>query len=227
MKMTRWLWAMLAMCVCSTSWAGEWQDEGVIKGVHVWSREEPNTGVMSFRGEIVANVHIQKLITVFADRSQRRYWVDRFDATTTLEKPSPLSEIYWIKFKLPAMISNRDYVLRADGELDPGNRVFTAKIKSVNDRRKGEDDCCVRATVNRTFYRFTALKAANGQPRTKLEVEVNTDPKGLLPNWLVNLIQKEWPSKTLNGLLRHTASVTLKPADDIAETVAQLATWHD
>ena len=44
------------------------------------------------------------------DRTQRRFWVDRFDATTTLEKPSPLSEIYWIKFKLPAMISRMRFL---------------------------------------------------------------------------------------------------------------------
>jgi hypothetical protein len=227
MKAVRWWGVLAALCVAPSAWAVNWEDEGVIKGVHVWSAEEPGSGVMSFKGEIVAPVHIQKLVAVFADSSQRKHWVDRFADFRTIEKPSALSEIYWIKFKLPAMISNRDYVLRADGEVDAGNHVFTAKIKSVPDKRKGEDDCCVRATVNRTFYRFTALKAVNGQPRTKLEVEVNTDPKGLLPNWLVNLIQKEWPSKTLNGLLRHTAAAAGKPTPETADVVAQLAAWHD
>lgn len=227
MKAVRWLGVLAALCIAPSAWAVNWEDEGVIKGVHVWSAEEPGTGVMSFKGEIIANVHIQKLVAVFADSSQRRHWVDRFAAFSTIAKPSPLSELYWIKFKLPAMISDRDYVLQADGELDAAKRVFLAKIRSVVDPRKGPDDCCVRATVNKTKYEFTALKSVNGQPRTKLYVEVNTDPKGLLPNWLVNLIQKEWPSKTLNGLLRHTAAASGKPTPETADVVAQLATWHD
>jgi hypothetical protein len=200
--------------------APAWQDVGDINGVHVWKRDEPGSGVTSFRGEMVAPVHIGKLIAVMQDRDQRKNWVDRFHSSTLIEKPGPFSEIYWIRFKLPAVISDRDYVLRADGAADDANHVFTIEIKSVNDPRKGPDDCCTRAVINRAFYKFTALKAVNGVPQTKIEVEVNTDPKGLLPNWLVNMIQKEWPSKTLNNLVRYTKSSNAQP-------LPQLASWHD
>ena len=216
MKFVRGMVMAATLCVASSALAASWEDVGVLNGVHVWRREEPATGVMSFKGEITTDVQIGKLVAVFADRNQRKYWVDRYADSKTIEKPGPLSELYWIKFKLPFPISDRDYVLRADGVLDADKRVFTANIKSVSDARKGNDDCCVRATVNRTFYRFTALKGG----KTKLEVEVNTDPKGLLPNWLVNLIQKEWPSKTLNGLLKRVR------ASDSAPMV-ELADWHD
>jgi len=220
MKLIRVMFFAATLCVASTASAADWQDVGVINGVHVMRREEPTLGVMSFRGDVIAPVNIGKLVAVFADRNQRQFWVDRYADSTTIEKPGPFSEIYWIKFKLPAVISDRDYVLRADGAVDAANHAFTVNIKSVDDPRKGKDSCCTRATVNRTFYRFTALKAVNGVPQTKLEVEVNTDPKGLLPNWIVNMIQKEWPSKTLNGLVKQVNVSTSAP-------LPEFANWHD
>ena len=54
-----------------------------------------------------------------------------------------------------------------------------------------------------------------------------TPIEGVNRDMLVNLIQKEWPSKTLNGLINHTKGFSGKPAPDVADTVAQLATWHD
>ena len=31
-------------------------------------------------------------------------------------------------------------------------------------------------------------------------MEIITDPKGMMPNWLTNLVQKSWPVETLNGI---------------------------
>lgn len=210
------MWTVSAPSHAGTSW----QDVGDINGVHVWKRDEPGSSVTSFRGEVVAPVHIGKLIAVMQDRDARKNWVDRYHSSQLLEKPNAMSEVYWIRFKLPAIISDRDYVLRADAAMDEANHVFTIEIKSINDPRKGPDDCCTRAIINRASYKFTALKAVNGVPQTKIEVEVNTDPKGLLPTWLVNMIQKEWPSKTLNNLVRYAKSAPNQP-------VPQLANWHD
>jgi len=179
-----------------------WEYIGTWDGVRVSRKNVAGSDVLAFRGEIVAPIHIGKVMAAFLDRSQRRFWVDRFSDQKTLETISPLSEIYWIRFGLPFPITDRDYVFRADGSNDLAHHVFTAKIKSVTDGRKGPDDCCVRAVAYGTFYRFEALP---GTEKTKMQVEVHTDPKGAIPDWLVNIIQKKWPSKTLGGLIRHAS----------------------
>jgi hypothetical protein len=74
----------------------------------------------------------------------------------------------------------------------------------------------VRAQACGTYYKFEAFR---GKTKTKLTVEVHTDPKGMLPSWLVNAIQKGWPSKTLNGLVKRARKVN-KIADGYAK-------WHD
>jgi len=75
-----------------------------------------------------------------------------------------------------------------------------------------EQDCCVRANAYRTYWRLEALPGG----RTKAEVEVFTDPMGLLPSWLINLIQADWPSNTLIGLHKRATQGDLKPHPDAA-----------
>ena len=194
---------------------GAWENVGVFDGVKVAKKQVPGSDLFAFKGEITTNLHIGKVIATFLDRDQRKHWVDRFADQKMLEKPSPMVEIYWIHFALPFPISDRDYVLRAEAQPDATNHVFTARIKSVVDGRKGPDDCCVRAEAKNTFYRFEALPGE----RTKLMVEVHTDPKGSLPDWLINMIQKKWPSKTLSGLIgRAKAQNQIQPGFE---------TWHD
>ena len=50
--------------------AETWEYLGTDQGVKVWRKEVAGSGVFAFRGEITANVHIGKLVSVFIDRNQ-------------------------------------------------------------------------------------------------------------------------------------------------------------
>lgn len=214
--------AILTLCLCLSLFAtagfaqeGSWENIGTFDGVKVWRKQVPGSELFAFKGEITTNLHIGKIMTTFLDRDQRKFWVDRFKEQKMIEKASPMDELYWIHFELPFPMTDRDYVLKATGQVDTANKVFTARIKSVTDGRKPADDCCVRAEAKGTYYKFEALPGE----KTKLTVEVHTDPKGSLPDWLINLIQKKWPSKTLSGLItRARAQNQIHP---------EFANWHD
>lgn len=175
-----------------------WEKVGTYSGVKVSRKTVEGSPLFAFRGVIEKEIPLDILMSTFIDPKQRKYWVDRYKKHVTIKK-TELSETYWIHFKLPPLISDRDYVLKSDAKINKKKGVIQVWIKSVKDP-KFPPDCCVRANVKKTYYRFTALS----RTKTRLEVEVHTDPKGLLPNWLINLIQKKWPSKTLSGLIKQS-----------------------
>src|SRR5262245_29759419 len=107
---------LLALPAPARADEGTWEEVGTYDGVRVERKTVPGSPLFAFRGEIVTDIHIGKVLSVFIDREQRKFWVDRFKESTMLEKPGRLTEIYWIHFKLPFPIKDRDYVLRADGE---------------------------------------------------------------------------------------------------------------
>lgn len=192
---------LLALTAPPLHAAPAWEPLGLIDGVKTERQTVEGSPLFAFRGELTADIPLDVLVGTFADPAERRHWVDRYSDHTTLEKEE-LSEIYWIRFSLPPLVSDRDYVLRTVARVDREEGSLTAEITSTT-HPKAPEGCCVRAEVTRTFYRFTALS----RTLTHLEVEVQTDPKGLLPGWLVNLIQKSWPSKTLNGLIARALKV--------------------
>lgn len=197
----------------SVAHADEWEDMGVQDGVRVSRMQVEGSSVMAFRGEIVTETHIANIAQVFLDPTLRGTWVDRYHSHGTMER-TDRHELYWIRFALPVGISDRDYLLRADLEVDESRKDFIARVNSVEDGRHGEQRCCVRAETE-TFYHFRALP--NG--RTRMIVEVHTDPKGLIPNWLVNRIQRDWPSKTLTNLIARARQSDVRPHPDYAN-------WH-
>jgi hypothetical protein len=194
---------------------GKWEYVGTDQNVVVYRKNVEGSDVVAFKGVTYADLPIGKVLAVFKDPDERKNWVDRYKEHVTLEKGED-TETYWIHFGLPWPVSDRDYILNATGRRDLTKKTFYVNIKSVQHPKKGEDDCCVRAIVNGTYYEFTALP---GEDKTKITVEVHTDPKGSLPTWLVNLIQKSWPAKTLGGLIKRAKDPSIKALPDFAD-------WH-
>jgi len=98
-------------------------------------------------------------------------------------------------------------VLHRRIEIDRGHQVVTATYRSIEDPARPEQECCVRAQANRTFWRFTRL----APERTRVEVEVLTDPRGSLPSWAVNLIQRSWPRNSILHLAARAAQPDTRP----------------
>lgn len=204
--------AIVAFGSVASAGGGKWEKVGKKNGVMVHKKEVPGSDLLAFRGVITADIHIGKIMTTFIDEEQRGKWVDRYAGHRTLAK-SDRSQTYWIHFGLPFPISDRDYVLKSDGFPDAEKKVVVTKIKSVTHPKAPENDCCVRAEAYGTYYKFEALPDG----KTKLTVEVHTNPKGLLPGWLINSIQEDWPSKTLKALIKQAKGQKIH---------AEYTDWH-
>ncbi len=183
----------------SSTSGGAWEFVSGEDGVRVYRKQIKGSNVFAFKGTTIAKVNIGRIIKTYQTTALRKDWVDRFHSSRDLQKLGELERIFWIRFGLPFPVSDRDYVIRVKAHLDHAKRVFTARLKSERHPAKPEEGgCCERGLAFGTYYRFTALSDGT----TKVMVEVHTDPKGWLPGWLVNVIQKKWPRKTLLGLIK-------------------------
>ena len=195
----------------STADAGEWERVGTTDGVEVHFKEVGDD--FSSRGTIETDVHIGKIITVFVNPNERPNWVGNYVDHETLDL-TRTSERYWVKLNPSRLVSSRDYVIEAKYSFDNDKKIFTSKAKSVTDERKPKQDCCVRA-VTETNYTIEALPGG----RTRISVEVTTDPKGSIPTRSVRSAVKDWPVSTLGNLSKR-ASLDAMPLDP------RVKDWH-
>ena len=69
-------------------------------------------------------------------------------------------------------------------------------IKSIVRDTVPEIEGRVRGQLYRLVYKLEKLESN----QTRVTVEIMVNPKGLLPNFMINLIQKDWPITTLRQL---------------------------
>jgi hypothetical protein len=60
----------------------------------------------------------------------------------------------------------------------------------------------VRGKIEYGLFEVTSLEPGR---RSKLRAEIQADPKGAIPTWVVNFFQKGWPLNTFQGIRAQAA----------------------
>ena len=198
----------LLMCVSFAQAAGpQWKQFNEKDGITVFKAKMPGTKIVAFKGQVLINAPIKKVLWVLADREHRKDWVDRLDINEELEIISPTKRVIYQSFKMPLFISNRDMVYQTTLTKNKKNGTYFLKLNSIN-HKKAPATIGVRAQLVNSQY----ILVPSGN-KTYVTVEILSDPKGLLPIWLVNLVQKSWPVKTLRGLRNQVTKDFVKSYD--------------
>ena len=211
-------WLLLAPMQVAVALDLNWNEVYAAEGVTVYRAEAENTKFFAFKGETVYDAEIGKVLHVLLDNEHRVEWVGRLYFNEVLESESPYDYVLYQAFELPAMFANRDYVYHGTVTEDDAG-VLTLQMNSI-EHDKAPETVGVRANLINSRYLLTPLEDG----KTRIEVEILTDPKGWMPAWLVNIIQKSWPVDTLNGIRsqfdKDYAAVMLTPRQAAAEAAA-------
>ena len=178
-----------------------WQKVMTQEGVAVDRKSVPGSPLFAFRGEGVFDLPIGKLVTVLKAADIAAEWVDLMLEHKVVRVVETDKNLIYESYGLPWPIDDRDYVMHETMGYDAVGKVFTIDYQSVDDAGLPPKKEFVRAVALQTYWRLEKVS----DTQTKIEVEVHTDPKGALPAWLINLIQKDWPWKTISGLVKRAS----------------------
>ncbi len=186
---------LVCACSCGMVHAQEWEEISSEKGVVSYRKDVPGSDIVAFKGTATVYASIPKILWVLTDNEHKTKWVHRLKKSVVLERPQRNEGIIYQHFEMPFPVTDREYVYH--GKVTrKGDEVFI-HLKST-EHPKAPPAVGVRAQLTQCIYHLVPLSPN----LTKVMVEVHTDPKGSLPAWLVNMVQKEWPLRTLSGLKR-------------------------
>jgi len=178
----------------ANGFAADWKQVSSSNGIVVSKLKVPGTKIVGFRGETSIYASAEKLMHILIDNNHRKDWVDRLKTSNVLETIGPYEYIIYQEFKLPWPLKNRDFVYRGKATRKKDGRVVLVMKSEVHPN--APKTVGVRAELVNSRYTITPI----GKFKSKLEVEIMSDPKGAIPKWLVNIIQKKWPHKTLMAI---------------------------
>ena len=165
----------------------------------VEKKNSPEDEVNTYRGTTTMPISIERIAYVLDDTERKKEWVSRLKEETRLEEnPSSYRSIAYQHYNLSWPVSDRDYVIESKWTVMKDMKLPTAilSIKSIIRDDVPEIEGRVLWQLDRLVYKLEKLKSN----QTRVTVEIMVNPKGLLPNFMINLIQKEWPITTLRQL---------------------------
>ncbi|MDF1666177.1 MAG: START domain-containing protein [Planctomycetota bacterium] len=173
-----------------------WEPINQDLGITVYSKEFPGTDIIGFKGVIDIDAPPRKVLHVIVDNKHKMEWVKSLKKTVILQRVSDFEQVIYQAFKMPMVVSDRDIVIR--GKVTRNKKTGWLYVKTTSETHpKAPSTIGVRAQIVRS--NFTLIPISGGK-KTRVILETLGDPKGWIPNWLTNSLQKDWPIESLDSL---------------------------
>ncbi len=207
-----------AALFATLAFAGDWQEIQDSDGVKVYSRELPEHAIKSVKGSGIIDAPVATVALVLLDDARAPEWVDSLAEARVVRMISPTEYIEYNHVSMPLVVSDREFVTRVTMRLDRPTRTVTMRSVPDDDPSVKKNSKYVRGELSALYV----LESIDGGKRTRLTVEVDADPKGSLPAWVVNFFQKDWSRDTIREIRKQAKKTDLKVPAEFVEFVGPL-----
>lgn len=192
---------LLLVCLPRPAAADDWKLWNTSRGIQVYRRTVPGTDVVAFKGVGTIDAPVWRIASILLDTRRAPEWADSLRESRVVRRLGPDLYIEYNHLGMPLIVKDRDFVSEVRIEIDPDAKTFAVVYRPTS-------DAAAPATRNVRGEilagRFEAVAIDEGR-RTRLTAELQADPKGLLPTWIVNLFQRNWPLTTFEHLRAQAA----------------------
>jgi hypothetical protein len=187
--------ALVAFCLAlpAAALAGDWEVITKEEGITVSKKEVAGKDLATFRGTGVVHASLYEILAVLNDTDRNADWMHNCHSAELLKQVDEVSRVIYNRTKAPWPVSDRDVVLRSTATWNVEKRTVMVRFKSIQSPLKGEVDDVVRMPKLQGYYKLVALD----WDKTRVTYQVDADPGGSLPDWVVNAVQTDIPLHTL------------------------------
>jgi len=165
-------------------------------GIVVTSRASEKSPLPVFRGIGVVEASVVEVLAVVLDAGRHHEWVFSCSDSSLIEQTTETTGIIYNRTATPWPVPDRDVVLDSEVEPIDGEREILVRFFATEHAQRPPEDGVVRMTYLRGHYHLWD----EGQGRTRVEYQVDSDPGGRLPTWLATRGTREMPLESLRGL---------------------------
>jgi len=205
--------------------APKWEEFDQEDGIRMYRHDVPGSSIVALRGEGFVEAPITRVASVLADRKRSTEWIDRLVKTKLIRQLSETETVEWDHIRTPTPLKDRDFVFKTSITTDPAKKKVVFSYRSVSDPLAPETDAYVRGIFKNGKFELTmaSRKNADGSVTkgTIVNAEVEVDPRGSVPTFIVNMVQKSWPYQTLTALRKQVAKPDIKDDPRVVERLTR------
>lgn len=188
---------------------GDWKRVLEQDGVEIFLADVPNSNFKAFRSKGIVKGNIEKYLALYREVGEMKKWSPKIIEKIVIKEVSDIEAITYQIDDIPWPAQDRDLILNNKLFLDKEGKTLKVLLHSVEDPSYPPTDKYVRAQVNWAVFSI--------RPETKdttlIDFMIHADPKGEIPAWIVNQIQRKWPFKFLKNSEKavETFSLPVRP----------------
>jgi hypothetical protein len=182
----------------TSSYSATWKKILTEDKITIYAKEGLNK-IIPFKavGDISGN--IEEILAHLKNHSQKHLWSPKLRSVKIHRQLSENKYVFSEYYKTPWPAYDREFLLF--GEVRAvGTKSYILEAQSIKDEKLADDDY-VQADV-KILKLILKKKSEN---LTQISFEFHGDMKGWMPAWLINIIQKKWPLRFIQGLRRFHA----------------------
>jgi len=166
-------------------------------GIRIYTSESSQSNIVKAKATTTLNAPLNKVRSILDDIDHRHEWIPYLKNSKALSNyhNKNNSRIEYSHFHAPWPASDRDFVYEIQ-LIASSDKQLVYIMKSVVSDLMPIDKTIIRADLFETIYTLTALDNTT----TEVEIIFHADPKGWIPGWIVNIIQRVLPYKILVNL---------------------------
>ena len=177
--------------------ASAWEQIKHKDGVKVWQKKIEGSPYVAFRGQIVIGASIKKVMAVLNDQDRKTEWMKQCVANYVIEyKKLGKLIIYNRTGSNFPLVADRDVVVETNLTFNRESGTIDITAKPTNHPQGKPVEGVVRMKNLQLHWGLKYIDAT----KTQVTYEVQTDPGGWIPAWVVNLVAEGIPFHTLKGL---------------------------
>lgn len=181
----------------------QWQQVTDDDGIQVYTIEQHNSNIVKAKAITEIKASLIKIRQELDDIDSRHEWVPFLKQSKLIIVKSATMRLEYSLFSAPWPASNRDFVYSLELVKESSDQLIY-KMRSVKTRYMPEDVNYIRGEIFESVYTLTKIN----ENLTKVELSYHADPKGWLPSWIVNIIQRVLPYKILRNLRQRLEKVS-------------------
>ena len=216
----RWVLSALVLLPCLAGPARGQDDWTLVTeedGVEVSQRPVPGRSLPVLRGIGVVEANLFEVLAVIRDVERLNEWVHTCIESRLLGIEGDAVAYAYTRSDAPWPVSDRDVVVRSETLVLEAGAEVHIRFRSVEHDSQGEVDGVVRMPRLRGHYRLRVTEAG----RTRVEYQVDADPGGRLPTWLVRRTARDIPLRTIVNLRKQVARTRGEYADFVRRSELQ------
>ncbi len=177
------------------SLAKEWEQVKFENGAIVYQQAVNDNQIFAVKGEAKIESDVITIMSIISNNKIAERWMPMVSSKRTVKVLSPTSRIEYIHIKMPWPMTDRYFVTQSNVEQQEDGSI-RIRMKSVTNPPFLETDKVLGFFHESNFW----LVPVDDGRRTLMTVEIQSDPKGLIPIWMINESQINAPTEFFNGL---------------------------